>query len=542
MLWSATLLACGSRSQLLGGAGDEIGGAGGAFTVAGSSATGFGGSFVPGGTSPMGGFGSSFGGAPIGGKTFGGAGGFAGLAGEPNVGQAGEGGGPVGPGEVLWGKRFGDEQAQQRINALAVEPDGTFTITGGLRGAADFGTGPVGDSADLDFFLAQFNGDGSPRWDKLWSNGGNQEARGVAIAKDGLISVVGSFSGTLDFGAPLSSRGSEDAFLLSFDQDGSYRHGARFGDDDDQIAAGVAVASAGQPIWAGSFRGKLDFEDYVVTSSGSVDAIVAGFDRELAHQWDVEAGNQLAQRANAIAHAAADNTFLVAGELEGSLKLGACSPLTSAGGTDAWVGWLDLAGNCLHSLRFGDASIRPRAANESNQAARAVATGKSPLSNLVAVVGDFGGSLEAGGHSLEAADDADVFVLLLSVDRGAQRLVPQWARRIGGSGAQAATGVAFDAQDNLIVVGTYSGDVNDPPLKPLGDGQPNAFVVKYDSGGAVLWTKSLGDDDDQAALAVDTDAAGNVYVAGKFSGRIPLATGTLHSAGADDAFVLKLSP
>jgi hypothetical protein len=185
----------------------------------------------------------------------------------------------------------------------------------------------------------------------------------------------------------------------------------------------------------------------------------------------------------------------------------------------------------LDTLAFGDGSA---------QIAHAVATGKSPLSHLIAVVGDFSGSIAlAGGIS---AIDQDAFVLLLSTDGNSQSLIPQWIRRIGGSGAQNAYGVAFDAQDNLIVVGRHTGDVNDPPLKPLGDLPANAYAVKYDVSGNVKWASSFGDGDEQTARAVGTDADGNVYLAGEFYGTVPLTSGTLKSAGAADIFLLKLAP
>jgi hypothetical protein len=542
-VWTSLLVACGSRSQLPGGAEGQPG-FGGNGTTAGAATLP-----ASGGGKPMSGGagrGVTGGRASVGGAGFGGlvnGGGRPSFGGTPLAGQGGSSAGTPGneggaasepqPGDVLWGKRFGDEHAQQFANAIAVESSGVFTLTGGLVGKADFGSGTVGDDSDLDLFVAQFNGDGSPRWDAHRSNAGSQEGRGVAVAPDGVISVVGSFSGALDFGGgALLSGGNNDAFLLSLDHDGQYRAAARYGDNDNQLAVGVAASTEGQQVWAGYFRSTLDFQDHVVTSSGSVDAIVAGLDRQGTPAWDVSAGNVLAQRANAIAHAAGDNTFYVAGEMQGMLKLGACSQLVSKGETDAWIGWLDIAGNCRHSLRIGDASA---------QTARAVAAGKAGLSTLLAVVGDFSGTIETAGGSITAIDD-DAFVLVLAADQNTFSLQPQWIRRIGGSGAQSAHAVAFDEQDNVIVVGSYTGDVNDPPLAPLGNAPSNAFVVKYDAFGDVVWNKSFGDDEVQDARAVGTDAGGNVFVTGQFFGSIPLATGTLTSAGADDLFVLKLAP
>jgi hypothetical protein len=544
-LWGALLVACGSRSELLDGTQNPQGTAGNAGTATqlpmGGTPSGFGGNI----TSPFGGFSGSlptfggFGGAqmmPPGGMPFGG---IAGLAGSPAAGQPAEAGAPpteggagaVEPGDVLWGKRFGDESSQA-ATGIAVEDSGITTLTGYLEGTADFGRGSrVGGGGSTDVFVAQFNGDGSPRWANAWGGAGLQQSYGVALSSEGHISVVGGYSGKLNFGfETIESVGAFSAFLLNLDHEGGYRHAASFS-GESQLGTGVAVAADGLQVWSGHFRGQIGLGNHSANSKGAADAIMAGIAQDKSYKWDLEAGDSSDQHANAVAHVESDDTFVVAGDMLGSLKLGACSTLTSAGNSDAWVGWLDGGGNCWDALSFGDGSA---------QIAHAVATGKSPLSHLVAVVGDFSGDITlADGIT---AIDQDAFVLLLAADPNRLALVPQWIRRIGGSGAQNAYGVAFDTQDNLIVVGRYTGDVNDPPLKPLGDTPANAYAVKYDVSGNVQWAKSFGDSDAQAARAVGTDADGNVYVAGEFWGNLPLTNGTLKSSGGADIFLLKLAP
>lgn len=544
-LWGALLVACGSRSELLDGREGLQGAAGtaGARTQlpSGGTPSGFGGNL----TSPFGGFGGGvpsfggFGGAqmmPPGGMPFGG---IAGVAGSPAAGQPGEAGAPpieggagnVEPGDVLWGKRFGDENSQA-ATSIAVEDSGITTLTGYLEGTADFGSGShVGGGGSTDVFVAQFNGDGSPRWDNAWGGAGLQQGYGVALSSEGHISVVGGYSGKLSFGfETIESVGAFSAFLLNLDHEGGYRHAASFS-GESQLATGVAIAADGLQVWSGHFRGQIGLGNHTASSKGAADAVMAGIAQDKSYKWDLEAGDASDQHANAIAYLESDDSFIVTGDMKGSLKLGACPTLTSVGDADAWVGWLDGGGNCRDALSFGDST---------SQIPHAVATGKSALSHLVAVVGDFSGNITlADGIS---AIDQDAFVVLFAADPISQALGPQWIRRIGGSGAQNAYGVAFDEQDNLIVVGRYTGDVNDPPLKPLGDLPANAYAVKYDVSGNVLWAKSFGDSDAQAARAVGTDAEGNVYVAGEFWGAMPLTNGTLKSAGAADIFLLKLAP
>ncbi|WP_242516134.1 PE-PGRS family protein [Sorangium cellulosum] len=74
-------------------------------------------------------------------------------------------------------------------------------------------------------------------------------------------------------------------------------------------------------------------------------------------------------------------------------------------------------------------------------------------------------------------------------------------------------------------------------------GLHDVFVVKLDAGGNHLWSKRFGDKLHQYALAVATDASGNIVVAGELEGTIRFGTdpsSELTSAGLKDVFVAKL--
>ena len=167
-----------------------------------------------------------------------------------------------------------------------------------------------------------------------------------------------------------------------------------------------------------------------------------------------------------------------------------------------------------------------------------MATSKG-ASTLVAIAGDFGGVIDIAAGRVQSQDD-DAFVALFQADSFDTRLLPVWIRRIGGAGLQMAHGVAFDAADNVVVVGKHEGE--DAAIGLPNADDTNAFAVKYDLAGNVLWAKSFGEAGEQVAYAVGTDAKNNVYVAGSFSNEIALSSGNLKSAGADDIFVLKLAP
>lgn len=543
MLASALLVACGSRSGLLGGGEEPIFGPSHQGGAAGATATG--GTPVSAGTATTGGAGPT-GGVSFAGKTSGGkgptmGGGFP-IGGEPPL-QGGEGPSFAGAGndfdeptEVLWGKRFGTAQPDESAVAIAVEPYGVFTITGAVRGDVDFGGGKLISGGETDAYLAQFDPDGAPRWSAVYGDAGVQEGRGVAMAPDGTIGLVGAFAGTVDFGGgSLQSQGGYDAYLAIFDYEGKFAHARSFGSSDNQTADGVTFAAQAAPVWAGSFRGSIAPGATTFTSKGSVDVVVAAYYENGDGQWSLQAGDSLAQRANAIAHSETDGSVFVVGNVLGTLQFGACSQLLPQAVEHGYIAWIDLSGNCNRSINLlGDGTSQ----------ALAVATGKSPLSQLVAMGGRFTKEIRfAGVTAVNTTAETDAFVAVLEGDRNNYSFRQDRLIAIGGPGSQEVNGLTFDSQDNLIVVGKYDGDGTAANLPSSPSSFSHAFVIKYDPAGHPLWSKVLGDDTGNTiARAVGVDSDDNIYVAGSFEGTMPLTTGTLQSAGKDDIFVVKLAP
>jgi hypothetical protein len=122
-----------------------------------------------------------------------------------------------------------------------------------------------------------------------------------------------------------------------------------------------------------------------------------------------------------------------------------------------------------------------------------------------------------------------------------------FAVAMGGLGVDAYTDVAADGAGNAIVTGLFTGAVDFDP----GAGQTlvnsrrgqNAFLAKYSAAGALQWVVSYGKG--PVVTNVAADAAGNVYVTGRFAGLLDVAPGpeklVLTSEGGTDAFVVKLS-
>jgi hypothetical protein len=143
----------------------------------------------------------------------------------------------------------------------------------------------------------------------------------------------------------------------------------------------------------------------------------------------------------------------------------------------------------------------------------------------------------------------DAFVSKIDADGGA--LI--WSTYLGGAGLDAASAIARDAGGNTYIAG-YTSSVDFPTTanayQPAFHGVRDAFVVKLDPKGVLVYATYLGGSDVDVASAIAVDDAGHAYVAGyTCSADFPVANAfqpSLHGPAngcfvAKDAFIARLS-
>jgi hypothetical protein len=119
-----------------------------------------------------------------------------------------------------------------------------------------------------------------------------------------------------------------------------------------------------------------------------------------------------------------------------------------------------------------------------------------------------------------------------------------WARSATAFDAESVgRSVAVDGLGNTLVTGSFEnratfGD-GDRAVELVSHGFEDVFVAKYDPAGELVWARSAGSTSFDEGFAVDTDAAGNVYVAGEVWGAGG-AFGTVNLPSG--AFVARFAP
>ncbi|MCA9621404.1 MAG: hypothetical protein KC731_20425, partial [Myxococcales bacterium] len=385
--------------------------------------------------------------------------------------------------------------------------------------AVDLGGGLVPSQGGVDFFVVKLSPTGSLVWGKVFGGPGDDLARRLAVSAMGEVLVAGAFFGSLELGvAPLVSAGLSDGFVLRLDAStGDLVRAERFGDEEAQAIAGLAVDGAGDVVVAGSFSGTIDFGGGELTAAGVGDAFVAKRSSAGAHRWSARFGlGGDAQWVDVALTPSGD--AVVGGDFDGAVDLGS-GPLAS-NGRDVMLVELDGAS--------GAPQIGRVVAGAGRQEVTALAVDGS---GHLALSGRNLGTVDFGGGVLAATN----FVVTTSASGE-----HVWSRAFGTTDA-AFEDVTFDAAGGVVVVGSLDGSI-DFGGGAIATTSRDAIVVRFHQSGAHLWSHAFGAGGSERAQAVAVDTQGRIVVAGSFTQAVDFGGGVIGVAGASDLFFLQLAP
>jgi len=138
-----------------------------------------------------------------------------------------------------------------------------------------------------------------------------------------------------------------------------------------------------------------------------------------------------------------------------------------------------------------------------------------------------------------------LIISLFSTTNYAQVADLEWAKSMGSTDQDQPTSITTDALGNVYTTGHFQNTVDFDPgagtFNLTSNGSYAIFIQKLDASGTFIWAKSMGDGIGQS---ITTDASGNVYTTGGFSGTVDFDPGAgtfnLTSNGSDDIFIQKL--
>ncbi|TGE18946.1 T9SS type A sorting domain-containing protein [Hymenobacter elongatus] len=312
----------------------------------------------------------------------------------------------------------------------------------------------------------------------------------------------------------------------------------------NQLRESIAVDAAGNCYVTGSFLDTAQVGDTTLTSVGGIDAYVARYGPTGQRHWVRHLGSPGTDSGYAVALDAAGNCY-VTGYFQGTIELGNGLRLTSTSfAAKAYV------------VRYSPAGTAQWAQHSDDTSGSSSVTGTSlalDAAGSVVVAGAVNGVARFGTLQANAPVDSDngaaVYLARFAAATGAIQSVARafyYAAPHGPIVYQYNAPQLAVASTGQVYIGTYTNGQpvfdGPSPIRPVGRGSTDGLLACYSAAGTLQWVQQLGGPQLDRLSQVQTDAAGNAYVTGDFSGAATFGATTLVSVGSNTAYLAKYSP
>ncbi len=127
---------------------------------------------------------------------------------------------------------------------------------------------------------------------------------------------------------------------------------------------------------------------------------------------------------------------------------------------------------------------------------------------------------------------------------GGSRPSVLWAKGIGNIDVaeDEIDGISVDNNGNTVIAGVFRDKIALGNKTYSSVGGDDIFLASYNRNGQLNWSKTMGSAGLDNTFDVTTDASGNVYMSGWFSGTVDFGGDRLKSRGSTDMFIAKYSP
>ena len=445
-------------------------------------------------------------------------------------------------GTPQWARRLGGTDADY-TSSVSTDSSGNVIVVGLYSSsvniyAADGSTVSftLSNSGNNDVFVVKYNSSGTPLWARRMGGTTTDIALSASTDSSGNIIVAGYYASnplnifaangsTVSF--TLSNSGSQDAFVVKYDPNGTPLWARRIGATGQDVANSVSTDSSGNIVVTGYYASNPlniyaangSTVSFTLTNTGSYNTFVVKYDSSGTPLWARRLGGTLSDFAQSVSTDSSGNVIVVGQYSSTTLNIFAANgstvlfTLANSGNNDAFVVKYDSSGTWQWARRIG--GTFSDVANEvSTDSSGNVIVAGQHSSNPLDIFAENGSTVS---FSLSNSGNNDVFVVKYDSSG-----TPLWARRMGGTTTDIALSASTDSSGNIIVAGYYASN----PLNIFAangstvsftlsnSGSDDVFIVKYDSSGTPLWARRMIGTGADQANSVSTDSSGNIVVAG----------------------------
>jgi len=332
-------------------------------------------------------------------------------------------------------------------------------------------------------------------------------------------------------------------FVPCIAQTVNFNWAKRMGAANNDLGISIGVDAAGNVYTVGTFTGNVDFDPgpgtFMLNSLGVPNTYISKFSSSGNFIWAKQirqftpglniGGFLSVDPSGSIFYSSTLVGIVDADPGPGIFPLGT---LTSLG--ESFITKLNAAGNFVWARRLAGG----------NNGILSLQT--DPAGNILAT-GLFNTSTDfdpgAGTYTLTSNGLPDAFILKLNSSGNFT-----WAKQINGPALELSLCLTTDASGNVYTTGSLTGTVDFDPGPGVFNlnaaGLTNAFILKLDNGGNLVWAKQVGGLLSSEGDALLLDSNGDLQVTGNFSGTADFDPGpgnvSLTAAGLTDVFLLTL--
>ncbi len=258
-------------------------------------------------------------------------------------------------GNLLWAQTYSGANVGHEIGYSAcTDASGNLIIAGSYSSPTlTLGSSTLTNvSSYSKYFVAKFNGNGTPLWAKAPLPYGMSQAYNIDMDNNGNLFICGAYQQSLAVGGTtLSSSGISDYnyFIAKYDASGNFQwvQGGG-GTQNDQAFAVDDDGSGGVYLTGGFYTPSMVVGTNTLTSAGSVDAFVTRYNSSGSVLWSKNIGSNGAEIGRVVR--AKGNGFLLAGDVA---PFGTCTlvigstPIVPNTISTTWLAEFDGSGNPL---------------------------------------------------------------------------------------------------------------------------------------------------------------------------------------------------
>lgn len=357
-----------------------------------------------------------------------------------------------------------------------------------------------------DIWVVKLDVAGNLEWERSLGGSGWDEASSVEQTFDGGYIIAG-LSSSSD-GDVTQNRGDDDVWVVKLDQAGNLEWEKSLGGSDAEFAHSIQQTEDEGYILAG-YTWSEDGD--VSVNHGSTDAWIVKLDAEGELQWERTLGGSDSDYAHSIQQTE-DGGYIIAGYTwsdDGDVS-------ENLGKSDCWIVKLDANGELRWERTFGGSNM--------------------DIAMSVRQTTDHG-YIFAG---ITTSEDGDVTDKNWGQDAWIVKLDTegelQWERTLGGNDDDGAYSIRQTDDGGYIAAGFSSSEDGDLTENL---GERDAWLIRLDASGNLLWQKSLGGSEEDGASAIRQTADGG-YIMSGFSSSGNDHHHVRHSLGMMNYWVVKL--